>query len=204
MGDMRDLMREYERSRYPAHRRLDVQAEGPQTVRDRVLQWIQSRSHEEPGEDLLLIVARGTRPGAPPPPLEVEVRKLLDGLEGKLIEWWQPFAPGSLALRLARDPTMFRPGKPAGIDPTEGRTPETTGLAQPPPSQDIPPELYDIARQAAELRIEREGLSSRVLDVMLREVWNEAQSIAMEDRRTFESALSTVLDEEKQIRLEDE
>lgn len=204
MVEMRDLMREYERSRYPAHRRLDVQAEGPQTARERVLKWIQSRAHEEPGEDLLLIVARGTRPGAPPPPIEVEVRKLLDGLQGKLIEWWQPFAPGSLAVRLARDPSMFHPGDRPDPHAGDGRTRETSGVAQPPPSRDIPPELYETARRVADLRIEREGLSSRVLDVMLREVWNDAQALAMEDRRTFESSLGTLLDEEMQIRLDED
>lgn len=201
---MRDLMRAYERARYPVHRQLDVQAEGPHTVRERTLQWIQSRAHEEPGEDLLLIVARGARPGAPPSPLEVEVRKLLDRLEGRLIEWWQPFAPGSIAVRLARDPSMFHPSRQVEADDRDGRTPETAGAARPLPDQDIPPELYDVARRVAELRIEREGLSSRVLDVLLREVWNEAQVIAMEDRLTFEDALDRVRDGEMQARLDED
>lgn len=201
---MRDLMREYERSRYPAHRRLDVQAEGPQTVRKRVLEWIQSRAHEEPGEDLLLVVARGARPGAPPAPTEVEVRKLLDRLEGRLIEWWQPFALGSLAVRLARDPSMFHGGKQAPDESADGRTRETAGAARPPPNEDIPPELYETVRRVAELRIERDGLSSRVLDVILREVWIEAQATAMEDRTSFESALASVLEEETRARLDED
>ncbi len=204
MGDMRDLMRAYERARYPAHRRLDVQAEGPHTVRERVLQWIQSRAHEEPGEDLLLIVARGAQPGAPPSPLEVEVRKLLDRLEGRLIEWWQIFTPGTLAVRLAREPSMFHPAAKPEPEDQDGRTPETAGAARPLPDQDIPPELYDVVRRVAELRIEREGLSSRVLDVLLREVWNESQALAMEDRLTFAAALDAVLEGEMQARLEED
>ena len=204
MGDMRDLMRAYERARYPTHRRLDVQAEGPHTVRERVLQWIQSRAHEEPGEDLLLIIARGVKPGSPPASMEVEVRKLLDRLQGRLIEWWQPFAPGSLAVRLAREPSMFHPSKQPEPEIGDGRTAETAGAARPEADRDIPPELYDIARRVTELRIEREGLSIRVFDVLLREVWNQAQVMAMEERLTFEAALNVVLDEEMKARLEED
>jgi hypothetical protein len=200
---MRDLMREYERSRYPADRRLDVQAEGPQTARERVLQWIQSRAHEEPGGDFLLIVSRGGRPGAAPGAVETEVRRLLEELEGRLVEWWQPFAPGSLAVRLAAEPSMFRAAQPAKVDTGDGRTRDTAGAARPLPVHDIPPDLFATVQRVAELRIEREGLSSRVLDVFLREVWNEAQVRAMEDRVSFGSALECALEEELQVRLDE-
>lgn len=202
-GDMRDLMREYERSRYPADRRLDVQAEGPQTARERVLQWIQYRAHEEPGADLLVIVSRGTRPGALPTRVEAEVRKLLDELEGRLIEWWQPFAPGSLAVHLAAEPSMLRTTRTVQSGPGEGRTPETAGAARPTPGQDIPPDLFDRVQAVAELRIEKEGLSSRVMDVLLREVWTEIQVRAMEERLTFETVVDSVLEEERQVRFDE-
>jgi hypothetical protein len=102
------LMREYERVRYPENRRLDLQAEGPETARDRALRWIQSRAHETPGEDYLVIVARSGRPGQPPSAVEREIRSLFDELKGRLIDWWAPFAPGSLAVRIATKPSMLR------------------------------------------------------------------------------------------------
>jgi hypothetical protein len=192
MAEMKDLMREYERARFPPERRLDIHGEGPRIARDRVLRWIQSRSHETPGAELLLIVGRGDRPGRQPGPVEAAVRSLLAELEGRLIEWWQPFAPGSLAVRIAADPRMtpIVPDRPVATG--DGRTPETAGAARPSPAVDIPAELLETARRAADLRIEREGLSIRLVDVVLREVWIEAQARAMEVGTTFEAAIAEV------------
>ena len=193
MAGLQDLMREYERARYPEHRRLDLQAEGPATARDRALRWIQSRAHEEPGQDLLVIVARGVRPGQEVSRLEAEVRSLLDELQGKLIAWWAPFAPGSLAIRVADVPDM-RPGRhPTSDIAGEGRTEETSGAARPSPHVDIPPELLEFAIRVAERRIEREGLSLRIRDVVLREIWIEAQALAMERRIDFGAGLEQIM-----------
>lgn len=192
LSGLGDLMRQYERARYPQERRLDVHGEGPAVARERALRWIQSRAHEEPGQELLLIVARGGRPGKPPGPVETEVRSLLDELEGKLIDWWQPFAPGSLALAIAREPTMLNGGHARPAQPGDGRTRETAGAARPAPERDIPPELLDLATRIAELRVEREQHSIRVLPVVLREIWIEAQALAMEERVGFDTALEAL------------
>lgn len=189
MTGLGDLMREYERARYPEERRLDLHGEGPAVARERALRWIQSHAHEEPGQDLLLIVARGERPGRPATPVETEVRALLEELRGRLVEWWQPFAPGSLALRIARQPTMTSGRASRPSDPGDGRTAETAGVARPDPENDIPPGLLRLATHIAELRIEREQHSIRVLGVVLREVWIEAQALAMESRIGFGEAL---------------
>ena len=165
-------------------------------ARDRALRWIQSHAHETPGEDLLVIVERGGRPGKQPGPVEVAVRELLEELRGRLIEWWQPFAPGSLAVRIAIEPRMHVPAPRLAEPAGEGRTAETAGAARPHPAADIPADLLPIATRAAELRIEREGLSLRLLDVVLREVWIEAQALAMEEGTTFESALSRLRERE--------
>src|SRR5688572_27101090 len=101
MAGMNDLMREYEQARFPADRRLDVHGEGPAVARERVLQWIQSWAHESPGLELLLIVDRVRRPGRPVSPVAKAVQTLLAELQGKLLDWWQPFAPGSIAVRVA-------------------------------------------------------------------------------------------------------
>ncbi|MEX2581709.1 MAG: hypothetical protein WD766_00410 [Gemmatimonadota bacterium] len=195
---MGELMREYERARFPADRRLDVHGEGPEMARERALRWIQSRAHEAPGEELLLIVERGGRPGRSPSPVATAVSRLLADLEGKLVEWWQPFAAGSLALRVAIRPSVLpRPSASAAPD-GDGRTEETAGAARPPPAADIPPELMDAATRAAELRIEREELSIRVMDVVLREVWIEAQAIAMEERLSFQVAMDRIVDAERE------
>jgi len=195
---MRDLMREYERKRFPAERRLDLQGEGPRSARERALHWIQSKAHENPGEDLLLVVERVGAPGRPPSPVHVEVQKLLRELEGRLIEWWQPFAPGSIALRTSLTPTMHLPApRPGARVEGEGRTEETAGAARVPPREDIPPELLDQAERTAERRIEREGHSIRLLDVVLREVWIEVQALAMEERLTFDEALRRVEERER-------
>ena len=189
MTGLGELMREYERARYPAERRLDLHGEGPLVARERALRWIQSHAHEEPGQELLLIVARGQRPGRPPTPVEAEVRALLEELRGRLVDWWQPFTPGSLALAIAREPRMTNGRIDAGRDPGEGRTEDTAGAARPDPENDIPPELLDLATRTAELRVEREQHSIRVLGVVLREVWIEAQALAMEHRLGFDQAL---------------
>lgn len=203
MAGMGDLHREYERARFPADRRLDVHGEGPAIARDRALRWIQSNAHETPGEELLLIVERGRRPGRPPSPVATAVTQLLAELEGKLIAWWQPFTPGTLALRLADVPSVLpRPNgqpQPEG----DGRTSETEGAARPEPHADIPDELLERVSRAAELRIEREGLSLRILDVVLREIWIEAQAIAMEERTTFDMAVDRILGAETELAFED-
>lgn len=195
---MSELMREYERSHFPPERRLDLQAETPGTARERALHWIQSRAHEEPGQELLLIVERGMRPGQRPSPVASAVSDLLRGLEGRLLDWWQPFAPGSIALRIADRPAMAR-AAPSTVPTSEddGRLGSTAGTARPAPADDIPPELLEGATLAAELRLEREGLSPRILDVVLREVWIEAQAMAMEQRITFAEAIGLVTANER-------
>lgn len=198
MAGLHDLTREYEARRFPVSRRLDLHADGPQAARDRALRWIQSYAHEEPGQELLLIVERGTRPGGKPGPVRRAVEELLGDLEGKLLEWWQSFGPGSLAVRIAREPRMQPFPREAPVVPKgEGRTPETAGAAFVPPAEDIPPELLGLAMRAAELRRTREGASVRLLDVLLRQVWIEAQATAMVERITFGAALSRILAEEQ-------
>lgn len=193
MRGMNNLMRDYERARFPLDRRLDLHGEGPRVARERALHWIQSRAHEAPGQELLLIVSRSGRSGRIFSAVEVEVRRLLTELDGKLLAWWQPFAPGSLAVRIAEEPRMLplpqAPAPPEG----DGRTPETAGAARPSPRDDIPSELMAELTRAAEARIEREGLSFRILDVVLREVWIEAQALAMEERISFEAASGELL-----------
>lgn len=204
MAGLGDLAREYEARRFPPTRRLDVHADGPLVARERALQWIQSRAHEEPGQELLLIVERGGRPGRPATPVRVAVEKLLRELEGKLIDWWQLFGQGSLAVRVAADPRMHpyppeRPREPAG----EGRTPETAGAAVLAAHHDIPEELLDVAQRAAELRRDRERISVAMLDVILRRIWIEAQATAMSERISFERALEGILEQERRRAGED-
>lgn len=84
----------------------------------------------------------------------------------------------------------------AGRSPTpgdaEGRTTETAGAAPLSPEADIPPELLPLARQAAEMRRTRERLAVSLLDVVLREIWIEAQAAAMSRRIGWEAALREV------------
>jgi hypothetical protein len=183
---------------------LDLHAEGPQVARERALHWIQSFAHEQPGEELLLIVERGVRPGRPAGPVRVSVEKLLDELRGKLIDWWQSFGPGSLAVRVSALPRMDPVG-PAGAPRPEGegRTPETAGTALLALHHDIPEELIDLASRAAELRRVREGISVGLLDVVLRRIWIETQAAAMDERITFEAALARILAEERARMLEE-
>ena len=197
MAGMNDLMREYESKRFPIYRRLDLQGEGPRSARERALHWLQSRAHESPGEELLIIVDRGGRPGRPPSPVAAEVQKLLAELQGRLLEWWQPFAPGSYAVRLSLDPRIQRGYTAPSALTGDGRTEETAGAARPPADQDIPAELLDSARQIVDLRLEREGLTTRIANVVLREVWIEVQAAAMENGITFEKAMAKALEAER-------
>lgn len=203
MARWNELAREYEARRFPPTRRLDLQGEGPETARERTLRWIQTFAHEEPGTELLLVVERGSRPGGRKGALRQAVERLLDELSGGLVEWWQPFAEGSLAVRVARDPWRT-PRRPASRPAGEGRTPETAGAAYLPPESDIPPELLPLARRIAELRRTREGLGVPLMDVLLRGLWNEAQVAAMTDRVSFAEALERMLAAEETRLFEEE
>jgi hypothetical protein len=194
---MKNLMRDYERARYPEDRRLDVHGEGPKVARDRALQWIQSRAHESPGQELLLIVERGRSAGRRPTPVTTSVQTLLTELQGRLIDWWQPFAPGSIALRVSATPRM-EPLAPSRRPETgDGRTDVTSGVAWPSPLVDIPEELLAAARRTTAMRLEREGLTIRLEEVVLREVWIEVQARAMDRRITFAEALEQIHSEER-------
>ena len=198
MAGLHDLAREYEARRFPPTRRLDLHGEGPAVARERALRWIQSYAHEEPGQELLLIVARGGRPGRPASPVQTAVETLLRDLEGKLIDWWQVFGQGSLAVRVSENPRMYPHGAPPEPDPAdEGRTPETAGAAVLATHHDIPDELMHIALPAAELRRDREGISVQLLDVVLRRIWIEAQAQAMSERVSFGQALGSILEAER-------
>lgn len=198
MTRLNELAREYEARHFPPTRRLDLQGEGPETARERALRWIQTFAHEEPGVDLLLIVERGKRPGAKKGALRQAVEKLLNELNGGLIDWWQPFSEGSLALRVSHDPRRWvGNGRAKKPDPGEGRTPETAGAAYLAPEADIPPELLPLARRIAEMRRTREGLAVAVMDVLLRQIWNEAQISAMSQGGSFEEALGAIQREEE-------
>jgi hypothetical protein len=205
MTRLNDLAREYEARHFPPTRRLDLHGEGPQTARDRALRWIQTFAHEQPGAELLLVVERGRRAGHHKGPIRLEVEKLLKELEGGLIEWWQPFAEGSLALRIARDPRRWAPGaKTAEAPKGEGRTPETAGAKYLPPQADIPPELLPVATRAAELRRTREGLAVSLADVVLRGIWIDAQARAFDEGVSWEQALREVLQAEEQAIYEED
>jgi len=201
---LNDLAREYEARHYPPTRRLDLQAEGPESARDRAMRWIQSFAHEEPGADLLLVVDR-VRPGRGKGPVRIAVERLLEDLNGGLIEWWQPFADGSLALRVARDPRRF-PGGPAKprTPPGEGRTPETAGATYLDPAADIPPDLLPIATRAAELRRSREGLGPSAADVVLRRIWNDAQARSFSEGVSWHQVLTEVLEAEQRALYEED
>jgi hypothetical protein len=199
---LNELSREYEARHFPPTRRLDLQGEGPDTGRQRALRWIQSFAHEQPGAQLLLIVERGHKPGGRKGPVRIAVEKLLDELKGGLIEWWQPFAEGSLALRISADPYRWAAPGPRPHDPSEGRTDETAGRAYLPPEEDIPEALLPLARRVAELRRTREGQAVGLMDVVLREVWIEAQVAAMTDRTSWDAALREIARREEARLLE--
>ena len=188
---LNELSREYEERHYPPTRRLDLQGEGPETARQRALKWIQSNAHEQPGVDLLLVVERGRRAPVRRGPVRVALERLLEELRGGLIEWWQPFTEGSLALRVSRDPRRFAPAPPPR-DVGEGRSDETAGRAYLPPEADIPAELLPLARRAAELRRTREGQAVGLMEVVLREVWIEAQAEAMRQGTGWEAELERI------------
>jgi hypothetical protein len=195
MRDFRDLSREYEARRFPEARRLDLHGEGPAVARERALRWIQSYAHEEPGQELLLIVERGRGPGRPPSAVRRAVERLLAELQGRLVEWWQDFGTGGLALRIATHPQMSLPPPPterAG----EGRTPETAGAALLDVQSDIPDDLLPLATRVAEARRDRESLSLGLMDVVLRRVWIEAQAEAMGERISFGQALERLMEDE--------
>lgn len=205
MAHLNDLFREYESRHYPPTRRLDLQGEGPATARDRALRWIQTFAHEQPGAELLLVLERGRRAEAHrKSPVRVAVEAMLGELRGKLLDWWQPFGPGSIALRISGDPAMFAPPPKPRPDPTDGRTPETAGAAYLPAEADIPDELLPLARRAAELRRTREGLGVSIMEVMMRGVWIEAQAFAMSERETFEAALRRIVAAEEARAFEDD
>jgi hypothetical protein len=191
-----DLAREYEAKRFPPTRRLDVHGDGPGVARDRALRWIQSFAHEEPGVELLLIVERGRGRSHRAGPVRLAVEKLLGELEGRLIEWWQVFGDGSLALRVAADPRMWSVQEPRVEPRDDGRTPETAGLGLLALGHDIPDELLDLAARVAELRRTREGISVGMTDAVLRRIWIEAQADAMTRRVEFEEALASILSAE--------
>jgi len=197
-----DLAREYEARRFPPTRRLDLHGEGPFTARERALKWIQSYAHEEPGQELLLIVERGRSPGRPASPVRRSVERLLVELQGRLVEWWQDYGTGALALRIADDPRMTLPSAPQVVE-NEGRTPETAGAALLDVEQDIPPELLGPAEQIAEMRRDREGLSLGVADVVLRRVWIEAQAMAMAERISFARAVERLMQTELRLRAQE-
>ena len=204
MAGLHDLAREYEERRFPPTRRLDLHAEGPQVARERALHWIQSFAHERPGEELLLVVERGVRPGRAASPVRLAVERLLVELQGRLIDWWQEFGQGSLAVRVSSLPRMIPlPSGPAAPEGEE-RTPETAGVALLALHHDIPDELLDLARRAAELRRVREGISVKLMDVVLRRIWIETQAAAMDRRISFEAALEQTLAGERERVLEGE
>lgn len=196
---LNELAREYEARHFPPTRRLDLQGEGPDTARQRALRWIQTFAHEQPGSDLLLVVERnGGRSGASP--VRRSVERLLEQLDGGLIDGWGEFGPGSIALRIADEPRFAPTPEPKRENPKEeGRTPETAGAAPLSPEADIPPELLPLARRAAELRRTREALSVGLLEVVLRKLWIEAQAAAMSEETDWGVALEEILREEERL-----
>jgi hypothetical protein len=190
MPGLGDLKREYERSRFPADRRLDLHGEGPRVARERALHWIQSHAHEEPGSELLLVAERVTRPGRPPGAVATEISKLLGELQGKLITDWSPFTPGSFAVKLSTDPRMVPPAPKKPVSNGDTKDIADPALA---PTRDIPPELLGFAEQATELRLQREDLSRGLREVIMREIWIEVQAMAMERRLTFGQAMDRIL-----------
>lgn len=205
MAHLNDLAREYEARHFPPTRRLDLQGEGPATARDRALRWIQMHAHEQPGTELLLVLERGRRTEpARKSPVRLAVEGMLSELRGKLLDWWQPFGPGTIALRISGEPAMFAPPPKPKADPTDGRTPETAGAAYVPAEADIPEELLPLARRAAELRRTREGLGVSIMSVMMRRIWIEAQAFAMSERETFEAALRRIVAAEEAKVFEDD
>lgn len=203
MSGFGDLAREYEAKRFPPTRQLDVHGDGPGAARDRALRWIQSFAHEEPGVELLLVVERGRGRSQRPGPVRLAVEKLLRELEGRLIDWWQVFGDGSLAVRVAAEPRMWSEPDAPPEPRDDGRTPETAGVGLLALGHDIPDELLDLAARAAELRRTREGISVGMTDAILRRIWIEAQADAMTRRVDFGEALESILAEELALAAEE-
>jgi hypothetical protein len=198
MRDLTGLARSYEDRRFPPARRLDLQAEGPEMARGRALRWIESVAHEEPGVELLLILERRAGPvrtGS----VRSAVEALLDDLTGRLLDWWEPFGPGSLVVRVSSSPDRFR--RVAERDPRPGpaaRFEEAAATGWVEPREDIPADLLPTAERIAELRRQREGLSPGLVDVMLQQIWVEVQALAMDESISFELALEEVLGREEE------
>jgi hypothetical protein len=196
--DLTSLARSYEEGRFPPSRRLDLQAEGPDVARTRALRWIESVAHEDPGADLLLILER--RAGPPRKgSLRQSVESLLDELTGRLLDWWEPFGPGSLVVRVSASPDRFRQVVERDPRPTPAeRLDEAGASGWVEPREDIPAELLPAVERIAEARRQREGLSLGLMDVMLHQIWVEVQALAMDERLTFELALEEVLGSERE------
>lgn len=202
---LNELARAYEARHFPPTRRLDLQGEGPETARARALRWIQSFAHEAPGTHLLLVVERGRKAGGRKGPVRAAVEQMLDELSGGLIDWWQPFAEGSLALRVADDPRRWAAtARAPQPDPGDGRTDETAGRRHLDPRADVPPELLPLALRAAEIRRDRERHPVGLTDVVLREVWLEVEALAMQEEVDWEAALHRIIRREEERLLEDE
>lgn len=198
MGTWNQLMRDYEERHFPVSRRLDVHAEGPLVARDLTLRWLRSRAHEDPGSELLVIAERGVRPGREHGAVWRAVESLLNEMQGKLLDWWHPFGPGSLAIGLSRAPDVLE--RPVAKQPEgEGRTPETAGERYLATREDVPPELWDSVERIAEMRRERQGLSVGLLEVVSRRVWIDAQAAAMNQRIGFDEALQEIASVEERL-----
>lgn len=193
MRDLSRLARSYEERRFPPSRRLDLQAEGPDVARGRALRWIESVAHEDPGAELLLILER--RAGPPRKgSLRSSVEGLLDELTGRLLDWWEPFGPGSLVVRVSSSPDRFRQvaeRKPRTTAAERLDDAGASGWVE--PREDIPAELLPAVERIAEARRQREGLSLGLMDVVLHQIWLEVQALAMDERLSFELALAEVL-----------
>lgn len=196
-------MREYEIRHFPLSRQLDLHGDGPRAARERALRWIQSFAHENPGEELLLIAERGNRPGTAPGPVRRALEALLAELDGKLIDWWQPFGSGSLALRLSDEPSVL-PKLSLVKEPVgEGRTNDTAGAALIDPEDDIPHDILPLIERAAELRRTREGISLGLIPLLVRRLWIEAQAYSMSESVDFNAGAEWVLEQERRAEEED-
>lgn len=160
-------------------------------------------AHEEPGAELLLVLERGrigpTRPGS----TRAAVEALLEELRGGLLDWWQPFTPGTLALRIAFEPRRVRAGPLSDPAPDDGRIPATGGAAYLAPDRDIPPELLPLATRAAELRATREELSAMLIPLLTRRIWIEAETLAMSESVGWGDALARIVAAEERRAYED-
>jgi hypothetical protein len=136
--------------------------------------------------------------------VRVSVEKLLEELLGGLVEWWQPFADGSLALRVARDPRRWGAARAAQGAGGGRAHSETAGAAYVPAEDDIPEEILPLARRVAEMRRTREGLGVPLLGVVMRQLWIQAQATAMSERVSFEDALTRIMRDEERRLYEDD